>query len=65
MKQTFAISLFALLLLACNNTLSDSSDDMLMNEIEGMITNVLRLPLVKASKTLANKLTALYNEFRG
>jgi len=34
-------------------------------EIEGMITNVLRLPLVKASKTLANKLTALYNEFRG
>ena len=38
MKQTFAISLFALLLLACNNTLSDSSDDMLMSEIEGMIT---------------------------
>ena len=34
-------------------------------EIEGMITNVLRLPLVKASKPLANKLTALYNEFRG
>ena len=34
-------------------------------EIEGMITNVLRLPLVKASKPLSNKLTSLYNEFRG
>ena len=34
-------------------------------EIEGLITNILRLPLVKASKTLTNKLTTLYNEFRG
>ncbi len=34
-------------------------------EIQGMITNVLRLPLVKASKTLTNKLTTLYNEYRG
>ena len=34
-------------------------------EIEGLITNNLRLPLVKASKTLTNKLTTLYNEFRG
>ena len=34
-------------------------------EAEGMITNVLRLPLVKASKQLTNKLTTLYNEYRG
>lgn len=34
-------------------------------EAEGLITNILRLPLVKASKTLTNKLTTLYNEFRG
>ena len=34
-------------------------------EIEGLITNILRLPLVKASKPLTNKLTTLYNEFRG
>lgn len=35
-------------------------------EIEGQITNVLRLPLVKVSKTLYNKLSTLYNEgFRG
>ena len=34
-------------------------------EIQGSITNTLRLPLVKASKTLTNKLAALYNEFRG
>ena len=34
-------------------------------EIQGSITNVLRLPLVKASKQLSNKLTALYNEFCG
>ena len=34
-------------------------------ETEGLITNILRLPLVKASKTLTNKLTTLYNEFRG
>lgn len=34
-------------------------------EIEGLITNILRLPLVKASKTLTNKLTTLYNEIRG
>ena len=33
-------------------------------EIEGQITNVLRLPLVKASKTLQNKLTTLYNDFK-
>ena len=31
-------------------------------EAEGMISNVLRLPLVKASKTLCNKITTLYNE---
>lgn len=31
-------------------------------EIEGFITNTLRLPLVKSSKQLYNKLTALYNE---
>ena len=34
-------------------------------EIQGSITNTLRLPLVKASKQLTNKLTTLYNEFRG
>ena len=34
-------------------------------EIQGMITNSLRLPLVKASKQLTNKLTALYNDYRG
>lgn len=34
-------------------------------ETEGMITNVLRLPLVKASKTLTNKLNSLYNELKG
>ncbi|MBP5341123.1 MAG: 4-hydroxy-tetrahydrodipicolinate synthase [Bacteroidales bacterium] len=34
-------------------------------ETEGMISNVLRLPLVKASKTLTNKLSTLYNEYRG
>ena len=34
-------------------------------ETEGMITNVLRLPLVKASKTLTNKLSSLYNELKG
>ncbi|MBR1550660.1 MAG: 4-hydroxy-tetrahydrodipicolinate synthase [Bacteroidales bacterium] len=33
-------------------------------EIQGSITNILRLPLVKASKTLTNKLSALYNEFK-
>ena len=33
-------------------------------ETQGMITNSLRLPLVKASKTLANKLATLYNEYR-
>ena len=32
-------------------------------EIEGIITNHLRLPLVKASKTLYNKIGGLYNEF--
>ena len=34
-------------------------------ETEGLITNILRLPLVKASKQLSNKLATLYNEFRG
>ncbi len=34
-------------------------------EIQGLITNTLRLPLVKASKPLYNKLTTLYNEFKG
>lgn len=33
-------------------------------EIQSSITNILRLPLVKASKTLTNKLSTLYNEFR-
>ncbi len=32
-------------------------------EIEGSISNILRLPLVKSSKQLYNKLTTLYNEF--
>ena len=36
-----------------------------MLENEGLITNVLRLPLVKASKQLTNKLIALCNEYRG
>ena len=31
-------------------------------EIKGLITNALRLPLVKVSKPLYNKLTTLYNE---
>lgn len=34
-------------------------------EVEGLISNVLRLPLVKASKTLVNKISTLYNEYRG
>ena len=34
-------------------------------EAQGMITNALRLPLVKASKQLTNKLSTLYNEYRG
>ena len=33
-------------------------------EIEGLVNNVLRLPLVKSSKQLYNKLTTLYNEFQ-
>ena len=33
-------------------------------EAQGSIQNVLRLPLVKASKTLSNKLATLYNDFR-
>ena len=33
-------------------------------EIQGSITNILRLPLVKVSKTLYNKLSTLNNEFR-
>ena len=32
-------------------------------EAQGRITNILRLPLVRASKPLTNKLTTLYNEF--
>ena len=32
-------------------------------ESQGRITNILRLPLVKASKQLTNKLITLYNEF--
>ena len=32
-------------------------------EIEGLIGNTLRMPLVKASKPLYNKLSALYDEF--
>ena len=34
-------------------------------EMQGQIFNVLRLPLVKASKQLTNKLATLYNEFNG
>ena len=33
-------------------------------EIQGSISNILRLPLVKSSKTLYNKLSTLQNEFR-
>ena len=33
-------------------------------ETEGLITNILRLPLVKASKQLTNKLATLYNEMK-
>lgn len=33
-------------------------------EIQGSISNILRLPLVKASKPLTNKLSTLYNEFK-
>lgn len=33
-------------------------------ETEGLINNVLRLPLVKASKPLQNKLATLYNDFK-
>ena len=33
-------------------------------EAQGTIGNVLRLPLVKASKSLSNKLTSLYNEYQ-
>lgn len=33
-------------------------------EIEGLITNNLRLPLVKASKQLQNKITTIYNAFK-
>lgn len=33
-------------------------------ETQGLISNALRLPLVKASKPLANKLATLYNEFK-
>lgn len=32
-------------------------------EIQGHIQNNLRLPLVKSSKSLTNKLNILYNEF--
>ena len=32
-------------------------------EIEGLISNVLRMPLVKATKPLYNKLSQLYDEF--
>jgi 4-hydroxy-tetrahydrodipicolinate synthase len=32
-------------------------------ESQGRIANILRLPLVKASKQLTNKLVTLYNEF--
>ena len=32
-------------------------------EIQGSISNILRLPLVKSTKQLYNKLSALYNEF--
>ena len=33
-------------------------------ETQGLISNALRLPLVKASKTLSNKLSTLYNEMQ-
>lgn len=33
-------------------------------EIQGLIYNVLRLPLVKATKTLSNKLATLYNDLK-
>ncbi|MCR5445237.1 MAG: 4-hydroxy-tetrahydrodipicolinate synthase [Bacteroidales bacterium] len=33
-------------------------------EAQGRISNVLRLPLVKASKTLANKISTLYAEYQ-
>ncbi len=33
-------------------------------EIQGRITNILRLPLVKSSKPLYNKLSTLYNEMK-
>ncbi len=33
-------------------------------EADGAISNILRLPLVKASKQLSNKLATLYNEFK-
>lgn len=32
-------------------------------ETQGQLSNVLRMPLVKASKTLSNKLSTLYDEF--
>lgn len=34
-------------------------------EIEGLLANVLRMPLVKVSKPLYNKLSTLYNEYKG
>lgn len=34
-----------------------------MLEIQGSISNILRLPLVKSTKQLYNKLSTLYNEF--
>ena len=34
-------------------------------ELQGSIHNVLRLPLVKATKPLVNKLSTLYNDYRG
>lgn len=34
-------------------------------ELQGAIHNVLRLPLVKATKPLVNKLSTLYNDYRG
>ena len=33
-------------------------------EFQGSIQNVLRLPLVKATKTLSNKLATLYNDIK-
>ena len=32
-------------------------------EIQGLISNTLRMPLVKASKPLYNKISSLYDEF--